>query len=348
MDIKGVKATGAILVNQNEPLIIGEINFPEKLEVGQVFVELHTSGICGSQIGEVSGVKGEDKFLPHLMGHEGCGTVIAIGEGVKTVKAGDLVVLHWRKGSGIQSDTPKYNWKGQKLNAGWVTTFNTHGIISENRCTKIPKNTNKDYASLFGCAITTGFGVIENNAKLKMGESIVVYGAGGVGLNIIQAAKLTAAYPIIAVDLFESRLDMAKKAGATHLLKGEVSEVAKKIKMISNDIDVFVDNTGLTEIMKSGYELLSNFGRLILVGVPKKNDNLLINTLPLHFGKKIIGSHGGESNPEIDIPRYLKLHNQKLLSLKDFITTRYPLAKINNAIDDMRKGISAGRIIIDL
>ena len=243
--------------------------------------------------------------------------------------------------------TPKYSWLGKTLNAGWVTTFNTHAIISENRCTTIPKSTNRYHASLFGCAITTGFGVIENNAKLKMGESIVVYGAGGVGLNIIQAAKLTSAYPIIAVDLYESRLEIAKKAGATHLIKGELSEVEKEIKRISNKVDVFVDNTGLSKIMKSGYELISNNGRLVLVGVPNKNDNLLIHTLPLHFGKKILGSHGGESNPEKDIPRFLKLYNQNKLNLDELISTSYPLSKINVAIDDMRQGLSAGRIIID-
>ena len=347
INLNNQEVTAAILVNQNKPLLVEKIDLPRQLELGQVLVKLHTSSICGSQIGEITGVKGEDKFLPHLMGHEGCGTVIAQGDGVTTVKEGDLVVLHWRKGSGLQASTPKYSWSGNTLNAGWVTTFNTHAIISENRCTTIPKSTNRDHASLFGCAITTGFGVIENNAKLKMGESIVVYGAGGVGLNIIQAAKLTSAYPIIAVDLYESRLEIAKKAGATHLIKGELSEVEKEIKKISNKIDVFVDNTGLSKIIKYGYEVISSNGRLVLVGVPNKNDNLLIHTLPLHFGKKILGSHGGESNPEKDIPRFLKLYNQNKLNLDDLISTRYPLSKINVAIDDMRQGLSAGRIIID-
>ena len=346
--LKDYKTKAAILVEQNQPLEIEEINLPEKLHLGQVFIKLHTSGICGSQIGEITGVKGEDKYLPHLMGHEGCGTVLATGEGVKTVKEEDLVVLHWRKGSGLESETPKYTWAGKPLNAGWVTTFNNYAVISENRCTKIPPKTNRDHASLFGCAITTGFGVVENNAKLKMGESIVIYGAGGVGLNIIQAAKLMSAYPIIAVDLYDKRLEIAKKAGATHLIKGDLSEVSKKIKEISNFIDVFVDNTGLSKIMSLGYELLSNNGRLVLVGVPRRGDNLLLNTLPLHFGKKIIGSHGGETRPQEDIPRFLKLYEKKIISLDDLISKRFPLYKINDAIDDMRQGISSGRIIIDL
>ena len=106
----------------------------------------------------------------------------------------------------------------KKINAGWVTTFNTHAIISENRCTAIPQNTDNDLAALFGCAITTGFGVIENNANLKMGESIVVMGAGGVGLNMIQAANMHSAWPIIAVDIYDEKLKLAKQFGATHTI----------------------------------------------------------------------------------------------------------------------------------
>ena len=171
----------AILIAQNNDLVVDRVKLPEFLGIGQVLVEVHTSGICGSQIGEITGAKGPDNYLPHLLGHEGCATVISVGPGVTTIKEGDLVVLHWRKGVGIQSETPKYLWRDKKVNAGWVTTFNKYAIVSENRCTSIPSDTDRELASLFGCAITTGFGVIENNAKLLMGESIVVYGAGGIG-----------------------------------------------------------------------------------------------------------------------------------------------------------------------
>ena len=187
------KTMAAILVEQKRDLVVDEIMLPSELYVGQVLVEIHVSGICGSQLGEINGVKGPDRFLPHLMGHEGYATVLETGIGVKNVEKGDKVVLHWRPGSGIQSDTPKYKWQGKTLNAGWVTTFNKHAIVSENRCTKVPKTTPPDLAALFGCAITTGLGVIENNINLRIGETIVVYGAGGIGLNIIQAAKLVSA-----------------------------------------------------------------------------------------------------------------------------------------------------------
>ena len=340
----------AILVEQNKPLIVDNIELPEKLEVGQILVEVECSGICGSQLGEITGAKGQDRYLPHLMGHEGCGVVLDVGDGVSKVDIGDKVVLHWRKGDGIQSNTPKYKWGNKSVNAGWVTTFNTHSIVSENRCTKISDEIDSDLASLFGCAITTGFGVVENNAKIKMGESVVVFGAGGVGLNIIQACSLHSAYPIIAVDIFENRLNLAKELGATHLLNSKNCDVFNQILRITNDkkVDVFIDNTGNTKIIESGYEILNNSGRLILVGVPRKGNNINIFSLPLHFGKVITGSHGGETNPTEDIPRYINLFKENIASYKKLITQRFKLNQINDAIELMKNGYSAGRIIIDM
>ena len=120
-------------------------------------------------------------------------------------------------------------------------------------------------------AVTTGFGVVENNAQLKIGESIVVLGAGGIGLNIIQAANLMSAYPIIAVDLYNERLELAKKLGATHLINSMETDFSQEIRSIlGNNLDIFVDNTGLPEIIEKGYELINDLGRLILVGVPRK------------------------------------------------------------------------------
>ena len=118
-----LETEAAILIAQNKPLIIEKIKVQDKLKIGQVLVQVYVSGICGSQIGEIDGVKGEDKYLPHLMGHEGCGRVMEVGPGVNTVKKGDKVVLHWRKGSGLNSELPEYYLSEQKINAGWVTTF---------------------------------------------------------------------------------------------------------------------------------------------------------------------------------------------------------------------------------
>ena len=339
----------AILVEQNKPLVVDNIQLPEKLFPGQVLVKLLTSGICGSQLGEISGAKGNDPYLPHLMGHEGCAEVLDVGEGVTTLKTGDKVILHWRKGNGIQSVPPAYSWNGKKLNAGWVTTFNTHAIVSENRCTKISNSIDNDLAALFGCAITTGFGVVENNAKIKMGESVVVFGAGGVGLNIIQACSLHSAYPIIAVDIFDNRLDLARKFGATHVINTKIKDFSEEVEKLSlkGKLDVFIDNTGNTKIIETGYELISSFGKLILVGVPRKGNNINIFSLPLHFGKTILGSHGGECHPSKDIPRFINIFNKGIAFYKELITKRITLDNINEAFELMKTGSTAGRIMID-
>ncbi len=344
------KTKAAILVKLNSPLIIDEIELPSELFPGQVLVEVISSGICGSQLGEISGVKGEDRFLPHLMGHEGCANVIETGPGVSNITKGDRVVLHWMKGEGIQSEPAVYGWHKQKLNAGWVTTFNKLAIVSENRCTKISKNVDPVEASLFGCAITTGFGVIENDAKIRIGESIVIFGSGGIGLNVIQAAKLRSANPIIAVDQFDNRLNLAKKIGATHTINTRRNNFEEEIKKILKGkyLDVFIDNTGNSKIIELGYKVTNFNGRIVLVGVPRIGDNINIYSLPLHFGKLLIGSHGGGIKPSEDIPRFINMLLEKKFEVKNLITNRFKFNEINQAIDLMKNGKSDGRVVLDL
>lgn len=344
------KMRAAILVEQGKPLVVDEIDLPPVLEYGQVLVKVLFSGICGSQIGEIEGVKGEDKFLPHLLGHEASGIVIQVGVGVRFVKPGDTVVLHWRKGLGAEGVTPSYKWKGKKLNAGWITTFNEYAIVSENRVTALPQDSDPEVASLFGCAVTTGFGVIENNAKAKIGESIVVYGAGGIGLNIIQAASLVSAYPIIAVDLFDNKLELAMLFGATHVINSSHTNVHQRISeiLVNTGIDIFIDNTGVPSIIEMGYELTKPQGKLVLVGVPRSSANINIHSLPLHFGKGFSGSHGGEAVPHSDIPRLHGLYRQGQIHLRELITDIYPLDQINEAISAMKNGKIAGRCLIKM
>jgi S-(hydroxymethyl)glutathione dehydrogenase/alcohol dehydrogenase len=344
------KMLAAILAELRKPLVLDEVVIPETLECGQVLVKVYCTGICGSQIGEIDGVKGDDPYLPHLLGHEGSAEVIEIGPGVRHVKPGDYVVMHWRKGVGIEANPPVYSWKGRRLNAGWVTTFNQYAVVSENRITPIPKDMDMQIAPLFGCAVTTGFGVITNNAQLKIGESVIVMGAGGIGLSIVQAAAMMSAYPIIAVDLFDNRLGMAKKFGATHCLNSNETDITDEIQKImgSDGADVVVDNTGNPDVISMAHELTQAQGRTILVGVPRKGDNISIYSLPLHFGKVLTGSHGGESNPAIDIPKYIRLYRRGILSLDELITDRYEFQEIGIAMEKLRNGEIAGRCMIKL
>ena len=340
----------AILTEQKKPLVVDEITMPKVLEYGQVFVKIHYSGICGSQIGEIDGVKGEDKYLPHLLGHEGSGTVLKIGDGVTNLKEEDTVILHWRKGNGIESSTPVYSRKGLKVNAGWVTTFNNYAVVSENRLTKVDSSLDLVTAPLLGCALTTGFGVIQNDAALSIGESIVIFGSGGIGLSMIQAAKLRGAYPIIAIDRFDGRLALAMEHGADFIINSSSEKNIRTsiLAITKGNLDVFIDNTGVPEIMELGYELINKYGRLVLVGVPKHDVKLSIHTLPLHFGKVITGSEGGSSSPSFDIPKFSNLIKSSQLKIHNQITKICNLIDINDAISDMKSGKANGRIIIEL
>lgn len=340
----------AILAELRAPLVVDQVELPPALEVGQVLVKIHCSGICGSQLGEIDGAKGEDKFLPHLLGHEASGAVVETGPGVKHVKPGDAVVLHWRKGLGIEGAPPAYRWRGQKLNAGWIATFNEYAIVAENRVTAIPSDSDLEVAALFGCAVTTGFGIIENNARVRIGESVVVFGAGGIGLNVVQAAALVSAWPIIAVDLHDGRLELARQMGATHIINSSGGDARQAILDIvgSAGVDAFIDNTGQPAIIETGYQITKPQGRVILVGVPRKGNNITLYSLPLHFGKGLSGSHGGDAVPQADIPRYQQLYRNGRIKLRELITDHFTLDQVNEAIAGMRSGKVRGRCLIKM
>jgi len=329
----------AILTAQHTPLVVADVELPAELNYGQVLVKVLYSSICGSQLGEIDGAKGPDKYLPHLLGHEGSGIVEQCAEGVTVVRAGDHVVLHWREGKGLLAATPHYLWNGQKVNAGPVTTFNEYAVVSENRLTPIPVDIDLKLAPLYGCALTTAFGVVHNDAQLKAGESLLIFGSGGVGMVIVQAAALASAYPIIAVDINDFKLEQAKKCGATHVFNSLRENVGEKISaLLPQGADAVVDTTGLKPVRELAYDLTSKEGRTIFVGVPKQGEKMSLDTLPLHFEKRISGSHGGSAQPSYDIPRLIRLQQQGILKIDHFISHVYPLERINEAIQQVRTG----------
>lgn len=343
----------AILVEQKKPLEVAKIELPGELRFGQILVRVLYSSICGSQIGEIDGVKGPDPWLPHLLGHEGVGRVMAIGEGVSTLAVGDLAALHWMEGAGLCGPPPTYSWNGRKVNAGFVTTFNEYAVVSENRATPLPDDFPPRLAPLFGCAVPTGLGLMDNKADLRIGQSVVVFGAGGVGLNVVQASAMKSAYPVVAVDLIDARLKLAARMGASHVVNSKdmtPEELATRIREIvgGGGADVTVDNTGSPRVIEAAYALTAPRGKTLLVGVPKMNDKASLYTLPLHFGREITGTKGGESDPSADIPNYVRLWRAGRLELDALITERHPLENINEAIRRMRSGETAGRILLEI
>lgn len=333
-----MKTPAAILVELKKPLVIDEVEIPT-LGYGQVLVQVHVTRICGSQIGEVDGVKGPDRWLPHLLGHEGGGVVLETGPEVRHVKADDRVVLHWRPGAGIESRPPTYQWGSRTANAGAITTFNRFAVVSENRLTKVPDDTPFDVCALLADTLTTGFGSIVNDAQVRVGESVVLLGCGGINLGAVLGARLAGAHPIIAVDLYDHKLERARQAGATHVINAANTDFAAAVReILGGGPDVIIDGTANPDMLRNAFGLLQPAGRCVIVGVMPHDRQLSINTLPLHFGKVLTGSHGGGSRPAVDIPRYLRMMRDCRFSVDGFISHRFTLEQVNEGMARMRSG----------
>jgi S-(hydroxymethyl)glutathione dehydrogenase / alcohol dehydrogenase len=334
----------AILERIGAPLIVDEVSVPA-LSFGQVLVRIYASGICGKQLGEIAGSFGPDKFLPHLMGHEGGGVVVEIGPGVTRVHPGDHVVLHWRKGAGIESACPKYKRGDEVIGGGRVTTFSEYSVVSENRLTVIDEPVPHEIAALMGCAVTTGLGVVFNDAQLKPGQSIGVIGCGGVGLCVIMGAKLAGSRKIGAFDIDQHKLWMAHALGANGL--ANIKDDPSAIRFLEG-YNVIVDTTGDVDLIAQAYHLVAPGGKVIMVGQPKRGMALILPDVAGDFkGKTLMDSAGGQTSPNEDIPRYLRLYRNGLLNLAGLITHRFPLDQVNEALDVVRSGV-AGRVMLEM
>ena len=331
----------AVLEAINKPLALRNVQ-TTPLELGQVLVKVLVSGLCGSQLHEMKGNKGNSKYLPHLMGHEGCGIVQEVGLGVSKVKVGDKVVMHWRPGAGIESSFPSYVLDGKNISSGKVNTLTEMAIVSENRITPVPQDTPPELCAILGCALTTALGIIDNEVDLKFGENVAIIGCGGVGLNLLQAAKLKSACSIYAIDANSEKRDLCFTAGATFF--------ASSINEITETIDVIIDTTGIPKVISDAISKLSGNGRIILVGQPNPRESLeVLNAVNLFSGngQSIKATQGGRTNPSEDIPRYVRMYEQGLLDVNQFVTHRFSLNQVNEAFDILKSGI-AGRIIIEI
>jgi S-(hydroxymethyl)glutathione dehydrogenase/alcohol dehydrogenase len=355
-----VKTKAAILEKLNEPLVIEKLEIPE-LDVGQALVKVYCAGICGKQIGEISGWYGPDKFLPHLLGHEGGGVVEEVGPGGCYVKKGDHVVMHWRKGVGIEAQPPKYfdpigrveqvslnttAMSGSRnVGAGPIATFTEYAVVSENRLTPVSNDIPFEIAALFGCAVTTALGLVNNEARLKIGQSIAVIGCGGVGLNVIRAAKMVGANPIVAVDKHESKLRMAEASGADFLVNNSEEDALVHIGgfLGKEGVGVVVECTGILQNIASAVDMTTYDGKIILLVPPRWGEE----SFAPHMGnRKMFMSQGGLTNPTEDIPRYERMYLDGKLDLDGIITDTFTLDRINKALDLVRSGL-CGRCMIE-
>ena len=345
-----MKTQAAVLTETSKPLQIEELTLPA-LRAGQVQVKIAYSGVCHTQLNEAKGLKGEDKFLPHTLGHEGAGVVEALGPGVTKVQEGDSVVLTWIKGAGMDVPSVTYTREdGSNVNSGAISTFMERAVISENRLVPIPNGTPLRELPLLGCAIPTGAGVAINTAQVKPESTVAIFGVGGIGLSAAIGCKLQKAKTIIAIDVIDHKLDLAMKVGATHKINGKNDDVIATIMEITNQkgVDYSIEASGKAKIMETAFQSVSNGGGLcVIAGNLPQGERISLDPFDLIKGKKIVGTWGGETQPDRDIPRYADLFRTGDLELDPLITNVYSLSEINMALDDLNDG-KVGRGLIKL
>lgn len=343
------KTKAVVLRSIGKPLTVEELTIPN-LRSGQVLVRILYTGICHTQLSEIRGLRGEDRYIPHTLGHEGSGIVVEVGADVEKVKPDDRVVISWIKGSGAEVSATQYDSITGKVNSGAVSTFMEYAVISENRLVKIPPEMPMREAALLGCAIPTGAGAILTSEMVKGEKSIAVFGVGGIGLSAIMAAALCNASQIIAIDIHDHKLKLAQDLGATHIINGNQQDVVSKIRSISGGlgVDCAIEAVGLRETMESTFSCVRDFGGLaILAGNPPHGEKIMIDPYDLIRGKRVIGTWGGATVPDRDIPKYVEFFLDGKLPLAKMISHVLKLEQINEALDYLEKG-EAGRVVIEL
>lgn len=319
---------------------------------GQVLVKLAYSGVCHSQLMEARGRRGPDAYLPHLLGHEGTGKVVEVGEGVSKVKPDDLVVLGWIKGSGLDGGGVRYRCAcmPQGVNAGGVTTFNEYALVSENRIVPLPAGVPLDIGVLFGCAVPTGAGIITNDLRPTPGSSIAVFGLGGIGMSALMATMLFECAKVIAVDVSADKLSLATSFGATHAIDATQADPISAIRAMTGGlgVDYAVEASGQVSVIEQAFASVRREGGVcVFASHPEHGKRISIDPFELICGKQIRGSWGGSSDPDRDIPMFARLYLEGRLPLEKLITKRYPLEDINEALDDLEHH-RVGRPVIEI
>lgn len=332
--------TAAVLTEHGKPLSIFENVLIPKPKHGQVLVKILYAGLCHSQLMEIDGKRGEDKYIPHMLGHEGIADVIEIGEGITKVKPGDRVVLGWIKGSGLENTGTQYQTSdgSMTINAGHVTTFSEYAIVSENRVTKKPLCTPDALSVLYGCAIPTGLGMVLNAIPENENAIVAFIGLGGIGLSALLSAKIRTFEKVIAIDTNPEKLALALELGASEVINPQVDNVIQRIKEITSNVgvDYCFESAGSAKTIELGFEIIRRGGKCIFASHPAAHEKISLDPFELICGKKIEGTWGGASIPDQDMEKFDGYFKQGLLPLEKLISKQYELKKINDAIADLK------------
>lgn len=355
----------AICYEFGQPLVIEEIEI-EPPQAGEITVKVAACAICHSDIHYIEG--GWGGILPAVYGHEAAGVVEAVGPGVSRVRPGERVVVsllracghcffcsqgqpHLCEGSfAMDRESRLHTKSGQPLHQGMRTgAFAEYVVVDQSQVVPIPAAMPFDSASLLACGVITGWGAVTNTAQVPAGSSVVVIGTGGVGLNSIQGAALSGAYPVIAVDLVEGKLAAAHTFGASHTLNPAVTEPVSAIKALTQGrgADYVFVTVGSARAIEQGLDFLRRGGTLVIVGMPASGATSQFEGGNLAGdSQRILGSKMGSTRLPVDVPRLVTLYQAGRLKLDELITRRYPLTEINEAIAAVKRGEALRNVIV--
>lgn len=351
----------AAITDGHGNLFIDEIEvYPP--EANEVLVEIKAAGVCHTDYIYIS------RGIKRILGHEGAGVVLEVGAGVTHVQAGDAVLLNWATNCGVCFQCQRGNHslcedrqrvpnerslhKGEPVErAFYVGTMSTHTVVAKQAVTKIDVDVSFPSASIVGCGVMTGYGSVVNTAKVEPGSIVVVIGAGGVGLNIVQGARIAGAGRIIAVDINPHKLDLARQFGATETLLAQrddagLAHAAEQIKEMTGGrgADYAFESTAVPALGAAPLAMVRNGG--VAVQASGIEDDLTINMRLFEWDKVYINPRYGMCRPEIDFPRLFTLYAKGDLLLDELVTRTYALDQLEQAFADMHAGVNAKGVLV--
>ena len=346
----------AVLNEAKKPMTIDEVELDSPV-AGEAKVRVVAAGVCHSDLHFIDGVY--PTRFPTILGHEVAGVVEEVGAGVTNVVPGDRVILGFVQPCGTcrfcaegrpaicqtpvrtrSSSNPARTRNGEPVNAMTnVGGFAEYSITPAAGLVKVPDDVSLDIAALVGCSVTTGYGAVVNTAQVKPGSTVAVIGAGGVGLNIIQSARLAGAERVIAVDMAEHKLATAREFGATDIVNAKDEDPVAKVKELTGGgADYTFEAIGLKVTSEQAYEMAGRGGTAVIVGMVPPTEQISIASNIWVQEKTLKGSFYGSARFHLDMPRILNLYRQGKLNLDGLVSRRYPLAEINEAFDALRNG----------
>ncbi|MEE9415030.1 MAG: S-(hydroxymethyl)mycothiol dehydrogenase [Acidimicrobiales bacterium] len=339
---------------KGEPVSIEMIEIPDP-GPGEAVVKILACGVCHTDLHYREGAINDE--FPFLLGHEASGTVESVGEGVTSVAPGDFVILNWRAVCGecracsrgrshlcfnTHNATQKMTLDGQDLSpALGIGAFAEKTLVAAGQCTKVSEEARPEVAGLIGCGVMAGLGAAMNTGEVGRGDSVAVFGCGGVGDAAIAGAQLAGAHTIIAVDLDDKKLEWAKEFGATHTINASSEDVVERIRELTNGngVDVAIEAIGLPKTYEQAFYARDLAGTVVLVGVPNPEMKIELPLIDL-FGRggSLKSSWYGDCLPSRDFPMLIDLYLQGRLDLDRFVSETIGLEDVEEAFHRMESG----------